>query len=77
MREATNDDAAHVKEMRADLSRLIEALDRRAPHLERLGEAQIARDAAELRRRAVDLIRRLERAPNAEGESGAGRESSS
>jgi hypothetical protein len=78
MTEVTDDEAAaHMKEMLADLSRLIEALDRRAPHLERLGEAEIARDAADLRHRAVNLIRRLERAPNAGGNSGAGRESSS
>jgi hypothetical protein len=60
----TNDDAAHMKEMLADLSRLIEALDRRVPHLERLGEAQIARDASELRQQAVGLLHRLEAAAN-------------
>lgn len=53
---------AHVKEMRTDLSRLIEALDRRVPRLERAGEAQIARDAADLRERALNLIQRIDEA---------------
>jgi hypothetical protein len=46
--------------MLADLYRLIEALDRRVPQVERLGEAEIARDAADLRARTVSLIRRIE-----------------
>ena len=44
----------------ADLYRLIEALDRRLPQLQRSGEAQIARDAADLRQRASQLIRQIE-----------------
>lgn len=52
--------AAHAKEMLSDLYRLIEALDRRVPRLERIGEAQIAHDAADLRERAMSLIRRIE-----------------
>jgi hypothetical protein len=44
----------------AELRRLIEALDRRVPHLERADEATIARDAADLRARALALARRLE-----------------
>jgi hypothetical protein len=48
--------------MLADLRRLVEAIDRRVPHLERLSEATIAREAADLRRRAVKLIRELEAA---------------
>jgi hypothetical protein len=51
---------AHAKDMLSDLYRLIEALDRRVPRLERSGEAQIAHDAADLRERAVSLIRRIE-----------------
>jgi hypothetical protein len=51
---------AHTREMLADLYQLIEALDRRVPRIERAGEAQIARDAADLRERAVNLIRRIE-----------------
>jgi hypothetical protein len=54
--------AAVAKEMLSDLHRLIEALDRRVPRLERVGEAKIANDAAELRERAVSLIHRIENA---------------
>jgi hypothetical protein len=39
------------------LRELIEALDRRVPHVERLGEVGIARDAAALRQ---DAAKRLE-----------------
>lgn len=60
---AKEDEAAHAREMLSDLYRLIEALDRRVPRLERVGEAQIARDAADLRERAVNLIRRIEGEP--------------
>jgi hypothetical protein len=52
--------AAQTREMLADLYRLIEALDRRVPRLERIGEAQIAHDACDLRERALSLIRRIE-----------------
>lgn len=51
---------ADAKEMLAELYRLIDALDRRVPRLERSGETQIANDAADLRRRAVHLIEQLE-----------------
>jgi hypothetical protein len=64
-REATvpitqEDKAAKAREMLADLYRLVEALDRRVPHIERIGEAQIAHEAADLRERAVSLIQRIE-----------------
>jgi hypothetical protein len=49
-----------AREMLSDLYRLIEALDRRVPHLERSGEAQIAHDASALRERALSLIQRIE-----------------
>lgn len=49
----------HRRETMADLQRLVEALDRRVPRLERVGEMEIARDAAELRQQAVGLITRL------------------
>lgn len=52
--------AGHATNMLSDLYRLIEALDRRLPQLTRVGEAQIAHDAADLRERAVTLIRRIE-----------------
>ena len=57
---AKEDACVHAKEMLSDLYRLIEALDRRVPRLERLGEAQIAHDAADLRERALSLIHRIE-----------------
>jgi len=43
-----------------DLRELVEAIDRRVPHLERDGETQIARDAAELRALALARIAALE-----------------
>jgi hypothetical protein len=52
--------AAEVQEMLSDLTELIAALDRRVPRLERIGEAQIAQDAADLRERALNLIQRIE-----------------
>jgi hypothetical protein len=52
--------AAQAKVMLGELYRLVEAIDRRVPQLQRIGEAQIAHDAAELRLRAVNLIRRIE-----------------
>lgn len=42
------------------LRELIEALDRRVPHIERTGEIQIARDAAVLREKALKRIAALE-----------------
>ena len=51
---------AQTRDMLGDLYRLIEALDRRVPRLERIGEPQIAHDAADLRERALSLIRRIE-----------------
>jgi hypothetical protein len=43
------------------LRELVAALDRRVPHVERAGEAQIARDAATLRKQAMKRIAELER----------------
>jgi hypothetical protein len=43
-----------------ELLELIAALDRRVPRVERAGEATIARDAAELRARAMKRIEELE-----------------
>lgn len=47
--------------MLKDLRELIEALDRRVPHLERTGELEIAREAAALKRKALARIEELER----------------
>ena len=52
--------AGEKQEILRNLYELIEALDRRVPRLERVGEADIAREAAELRQRAVSLIFRIE-----------------
>lgn len=43
----------------ASLRELIAALDRRVPYIERVGEIQIARDAAILRSKAVRRIEEL------------------
>jgi len=43
------------------LRELVAALDQRVPHIERAGEAQIARDAAGLREKALQRIAELER----------------
>jgi hypothetical protein len=60
MTDATHDPLAITTAMVADLHRLVEALDRRVPHLERLGEAKIAHDSAQLREQALLLIAQLE-----------------
>ena len=52
--------AGERQEILKNLYELVEALDRRVPRLERVGEAQIAHDAVELRERAVSLIQRIE-----------------
>lgn len=43
------------------LQELIEAISRRVPHVERAGEAAIAREAAALKARALERIAELER----------------
>jgi hypothetical protein len=50
-----------------ELLELIAALDRRVPHVERAGEATIARDAAALKTSALRRIEELERDPPAFG----------
>jgi hypothetical protein len=46
-------------ELARELEELIAALDRRVPRVERAGEAEIARDAAALRAKAVDRLAEL------------------
>lgn len=46
----------------AALDELIDALDRRVPHIERSGEIQIATDAARLRSEALARINELKKA---------------
>jgi hypothetical protein len=53
---------AATKALFDDLRHLVEALDRRVPHLERLEETAIAREAADLRQRAVALMQAIEAA---------------
>ena len=43
----------------AALHELVEALDRRVPHVERLGEVRIAREATALRKEAAKRIEEL------------------
>ena len=47
-------------ELVRELHVLIEALDRRLPHVERAGEVSIARDAAALKVKALKRIAELE-----------------
>jgi hypothetical protein len=46
----------------AALTELIDALDRRVPHVERIGEISIAREAALLKKEALARIEELKRA---------------
>jgi hypothetical protein len=48
-------DSASIRE----LLELIAALDRRVPHIQRAGEASIARDAAVLKARALKRLKEL------------------
>ena len=51
--------AMNGSELARELEELIAALDRRVPHVERAGEAEIARDAAALRQKAVERLAEL------------------
>jgi hypothetical protein len=55
-----NDDAERQRAIR-HLRQLIDALNRRVPHIERAGEAAIARDAAELMKQALKRLKVLEK----------------
>jgi hypothetical protein len=57
-----NHEDPHVQEQIRQLRELIAALDQRVPHIERIGEADIASDAAALKQRAEDRLRKLEMA---------------
>ena len=54
--QSDTDRARQIRHLRE----LIAALDRRVPHVERSGEAAIARDAAALRDKALRRIAELE-----------------
>jgi hypothetical protein len=60
----TDSIARHLKE-------LIDALDRRVPHVERAGEDVIARQAAALRALAVERLAELTRDESSTGERDA------
>jgi hypothetical protein len=60
MTVTATDAAALAQGMLGDLHRLVEAIDLRTPRPERPEEARIARDASELRARAVVLIHYIE-----------------
>ena len=45
----------------AQLRELVDALDRRVPHLEREGEMRIADEAAALRQKALDRMEQLQK----------------
>ena len=51
--------AVTAPELTRELEELIAALDRRVPRVEQAGEADIARDAAALRAKAVERLAEL------------------
>jgi hypothetical protein len=55
----TADEANRTRALR-HLRELIAALDRRVPHIERIGEMAIARDAATLKEKALARIAQIE-----------------
>jgi hypothetical protein len=57
---ASNVDAERTRAIR-HLRQLIDALNKRVPHIERVGEAKIARDAAELMKQALKRLKALEK----------------
>jgi len=57
---ASNDDAERKRTIR-HLRQLVDALNRRVPHIERVGEEKIARDAAELLKAARKRLKALEK----------------
>ncbi len=62
MTVATDNPVLIAESMLGDLYRLVEAIDVRVPRPERHAETRIATEAAELRERAMELIRRIEHA---------------
>jgi len=59
MDRTTSGETRHAETIR-ELHELIAALDRRVPHVERVGEVSIARAAAALRVEALKRIHELE-----------------
>jgi len=56
---AHRSDASPTSERLSALLDVVDALDRRIPHIERTGEVRIATDAAQLRARAIERIELL------------------
>jgi chorismate mutase len=56
---AASDDAERKRAIR-HLQQLVEALNRRVPHIERVGEAKIARDSAALMKKPLKRLAALE-----------------
>lgn len=56
--------AMTTREITRELEELIEALDRRVPRVEQAGEADIARNAAALRAKAVERLAELAGKPH-------------
>jgi hypothetical protein len=64
--------AVNARDLARELEELIAAIDRRVPHIERAGEAAIARDAAALRAKAVERLAELAHGPTIAAVNGAG-----
>ena len=64
MTQDTTAAAASPAQTVRELRELIAALDRRVPHVERLGEISIARAASALKLEALTRIEELERQPS-------------
>ena len=58
--DADSSDTAARRRVLQHLRDLIEALDRRVPHVERAGEVTIAREASDLRATAMQRVAELE-----------------
>lgn len=56
MRQQPNSQPVDNNEVRAALVELIDALERRVPHIERIGEIHIAAEAAALKKTAVSRL---------------------
>jgi hypothetical protein len=64
--------AVNARDLARELEELIAAIDRRVPHIERAGEAAIARDAAALRAKAVERLAELAHSPAIAAVNGVG-----
>jgi hypothetical protein len=62
MKDDSRGKTSHSERVLAALDELIEALDRRLPHVERLGEVRIAGEAAALRNEAKERVDELKSA---------------